>query len=99
MEAVHERCCGLDVHKESVVACCIVPGPDGLPAKEVRSFGTMTADLRRLAAWLSELGITQVAMESTGVYWKPVWNVLEEGPFELILANPRQVKPPRRQLP
>jgi transposase len=97
MEAVHERCCGLDVHKESVVACCIVPGPDGLPAKEVRSFGTMTADLRRLAAWLSELGITQVAMESTGVYWKPVWNVLEEGPFELILANPRQVKPHSRR--
>jgi transposase len=97
MDSVYERCCGLDVHKDSVVACCIVPGTDGVPQKEVRSFGTMTDELRRLAMWLEAAGVTHVAMESTGVYWKPVWNLLEEGPFELILANPRQVKPNSRR--
>lgn len=96
MEAVYERCCGLDVHKKSVVACRIVPGPDRRPETEIRTFETMTDDLLALSAWLSEAGVTHVAMESTGVYWKPVWNVLEAD-FELILANPRQVKARRRR--
>ncbi len=72
MEVVYERCCGLDVHKQSVVACRIAPGPDGAPHKQVRMFGTMTADIERLGAWLVEQGVTHVAMESTGVYWQLV---------------------------
>lgn len=94
MEVVYERCCGLDIHKKSVVACRLTPGTAGLPEKEVRTFETMTDDLLRLGRWLAEAGVTHVAMESTGVYWKPIWNLLEED-FQLILANPRQVKPPR----
>jgi transposase len=91
MDVIHERCCGLDIHKRVVVACLIVPGPAGKPAKEVRSFGTMTDDLLRLADWLAAAGCTHVAMESTGVYWKPVYNLLEDR-FELLLANARHVK-------
>jgi transposase len=91
MDVLYERCCGLDIHKRTVVACLIVPGADGTPAKEVRTFGTMTDDLLRLADWLLAAGCTHVAMESTGVYWKPVWNLLEEQ-FELLLVNARHVK-------
>jgi transposase len=91
MDVLYERCCGLDIHKRTVVACLIVPGPTGAPTKEVRSFGTMTDDLSQLADWLLESGCTHVAMESTGVYWKPVWNLLE-GQFELLLVNARHVK-------
>lgn len=89
MRAVNERCCGLDVHKKTVVACAITP--DG---QRTRTFGTMTEDLRSLARWLEELGIRQVAMESTGVYWVPVYNVLEEGrqPEELLIVNARHMK-------
>jgi len=64
MEVVYERCCGLDVHKQSVVACRIAPGPDGAPHKQVRTFGTMTADLLALSDWLTAAGCTHVAMES-----------------------------------
>jgi len=70
MEVVYERCCGLDIHKQLVVACLIVPGPGGQPVKQVRSFGAMAADLLELADWLAAAGCTHVAMESTGVYWK-----------------------------
>jgi len=91
MEVVHERCCGLDVHKKVVVACLIVPGKDGRRHKTVRSFGTMTADLLALADWLSEEGCTHVAMESTGVYWKPIYNLLE-GQFELLVVNAQHLK-------
>jgi transposase len=72
MEVVNERCCGLDVHKQTVVACVIVPGTGRQPHKEVRTFGTMTADLLELADWLSDYQVTHVAMESTGVYWRPI---------------------------
>jgi transposase len=72
MEVVYERCCGLDVHKQSVVACRVAPGPDGAPRKQVRTFGTMTADLLELSDWLAAVAVTHVAMESTGVYWKPI---------------------------
>ena len=92
MDVVHERCCGLDIGKKSLTACLVVPGPDGLPQKEIRTFGTMTDDLLSLAEWLSGAGVTHVAMESTGVYWRPVWNVLEER-FDLVLANPQHIKP------
>src|SRR5438874_8058928 len=91
MDPIHERCGGLDVHLKSVVACRLTQGREGQGEEAVRTFGTMTADLEELAAWLAEGGCTHVAMESTGVYWKPVWNVLE-GRFTLLLVNARHVK-------
>jgi transposase len=91
VEVVYERCCGLDLHKQTVVACLIVPGPDTVPRKEIRTFGTMTDDLLQLADWLTAGGCTHVAMESTGVYWKPIYNLLE-GSFELLLVNARHIK-------
>jgi transposase len=91
MRVVYERCCGLDVHKSSVVACVLAMGASGEPRKEVRTFGTMTADILALAEWLVGWGCTHVAMESTGVYWKPIWNLLE-GSFTLLLANARHIK-------
>jgi len=87
MEVVHPRCSGLDVHKKSVVACVMVPG-----RKEVRTFGTVTAELLRLGDWLQEEGVTHVAMESTGVYWKPVFNVLETTGLELLVVNAHHIK-------
>ena len=86
MEVVYERCCGLDVHKKSVLACVITP-----EGQEIRRFGTMTKDLLMLADWLAERKVTHVAMESTGVYWKPVFNVLEDD-FELVVANAHHIK-------
>jgi transposase len=91
VQVVHERCCGLDVHKKTVVACAIVPDADGKPGREVRTFGTMTADLLKLSEWLVSRAVTHVAMESTGVYWKPVYNLLE-GSFELLLVNAAHLK-------
>jgi hypothetical protein len=72
VEIVHARCCGLDVHKKSVVACVLITQPDGAVERQVRTFKTMTADLLALADWLGSLGVTHVALESTGVYWRPV---------------------------
>jgi transposase len=91
MEIVYERCCGLDVHKRVVVACRIVPGAAGTPSKEIRTFGAMTRDLLALADWLREAGCTHVAMESTGVFWKPIYNVLE-GQFEVLVVNAAHIK-------
>ncbi|HEX2290417.1 MAG TPA: IS110 family transposase, partial [Pseudonocardiaceae bacterium] len=91
MDIIYERCCGLDIHKRSVVACLIVPGPAGTPHKEIRTFGTMTDDLLALADWLGEHAVTHVAMESTGVYWQPIYNLLE-GSFALVLVNARHIK-------
>ena len=87
MDVIIDKGCGLDVHKETVVACVMGSGIK----KEIRTFSTMTGDLFRLKGWLSEKGITHVAMESTGPYWKPVFNVLEDS-FEVILANARHIK-------
>jgi transposase len=86
MNVLHERCCGLDLHKRSVTASRLVPGPDGKAVGEVRTVGTMTAELLALGDWLDDGGVTHVAMESTGVYWKPVWNLFEER-FALLLVN------------
>jgi hypothetical protein len=72
MDIVHERCAGLDVHKKTVVACVLRSAPGGVIDKEVRTFGTMTADLEAMRDWLAECGCSHVAMEATGVYWKPV---------------------------
>ena len=91
MQVLCERCCGLDVHKATVAACVVVPGPSSAPTKEVRTFGTMTADLLALGDWLAANGVTHVAMESTGVYWRPIWNLLEDR-FTPLLVNARHVK-------
>jgi transposase len=91
MEVVHERCCGLDIHKKAVVACLMITGPKGEVKKEIRSFGTMTEDLLGMADWLGGACCTHVAMESTGVYWKPIYNLLEER-FTLLLVNAQHIK-------
>ncbi len=91
MEVVYARCCGLDLHKRTVVACRIVPGPNGQPDKAVRTFGTMTAELLELAEWLAAVGVTHIAMESTGVLWKPIYNLLEDQ-FTLLLVNAQHIK-------
>lgn len=91
MEVLYCRCAGVDVHKKTVVVCRIIPGPDGQPVKEIRTFTTMTRDLLALSDWLTEGGVTHVAMESTGVYWKPVYNLLE-GSFTLLLVNAAHIK-------
>src|SRR3989304_3898457 len=86
MQVVHERCAGLDVHKKTVVASVL--SPEG---QETRTFGTMTRDLLLLADWLTERGVTHVAMESTGVYWKPVYNLLEDQ-FTLLVVNAHHLR-------
>ena len=91
MEVLYPRCAGLDVHKESVAACVLTPGTEAQPNKEIRQFGTTTAELRRLGDWLTETGVTHAAMESTGVYWKPVFNILEST-CTLIVVNARHIK-------
>ena len=72
MEILYTRCCGLDVHKRTVVACLFVPGVEGKPTKEIRTFGTMTCDVLALSEWLGAAGCTHVAMESTGVFTPPM---------------------------
>src|SRR5215475_6229555 len=91
MEVLYRVCCGLDVHKKTVVACLRFPGPNGKRAEEVRTFGTTTRELLKLADWLTAAGCTHIAMESTGVYWRPVYQILE-GAFELLLVNAQHVK-------
>ena len=91
MEVVSPRCCGLDVHKDVLVACRITPGERGHPKKEIETFGATTDEILRLGDWLAEVECTHLAMESTGVYWKPIWNLLE-GQVELLLVNAQHVK-------
>ena len=91
MEQLIERGCGLDVHKATVAACVRVPGPKGGREQHVRVFGTTTAELLALRDWLEAHGVTHVAMESTGVYWKPVYYVLEER-FQCLLVNAAHIK-------
>ncbi len=91
MEVAHERCCGLDVHKRVVVACVLTPGKRGQPEREVRSFSTMTRGLLDLGDWLEASGCTQVAMESTGSFWKPIYNLLE-GSFTVLVVNAQHMK-------
>src|SRR6202047_2478260 len=88
MEVVHEVCCGLDVHKKSVTACVLWASGR---RRQTRAFGTFTRELLELGDWLRACGVTHVAMESTGVYWKPVWNLLE-GQFEVLLVNAQHIK-------
>lgn len=91
MEAIVESCCGLDVHQATIVACLLVGKPGRRPRKEVQKFGTVTAELVRLREWLRQEGCTHVGMESTGVYWMPVYTILE-GAFELIIGNATHIK-------
>jgi transposase len=91
MEVLYPRCAGLDVHKDTVVAC-VRSASDGTTRTEVRTFDTTTPGLLALSAWLAEHGCTHVAMEATGIYWKPIWHVLSDGDFMLILANAAHVK-------
>ncbi len=91
MEAIVERCCGLDVHQASITACLIVGGADSKPRRDVRTFRALTSDLREMAQWLREEGCTHVGMESTGVYWRPVYAILE-GQFELVVGNARHIR-------
>lgn len=93
MEIVVARCAGLDVHQKTVLACVRVPGRDGQRVEKVRRFATFTGQLLLLRDWLRAEDVTQVAMEATGVYWRPVWHVLESQPgWELLLVNPHHVK-------
>ena len=92
MEVLYARCAGLDVHKATVVAGVRLAAPGGKVVREVRTFGTTTASLLELAEWLAAQGCTHAAMEATGVYWKPVWHILAEGGFALVLANAAQVR-------
>jgi transposase len=91
MDVLYRCCCGLDVHKQTVVACLIRTSPDGTRTAEARTFSTLTEGLLALADWLRAAGCTHVAMESTGVYWKPVYNLLE-GQFTLLVVNAAHVK-------
>jgi transposase len=87
MEIIVKKGCGLDVHKETVVACIMGEGIK----KEIKTYSTMTGELENMRDWLKSNGITHVAMESTGIYWKPIYNILEES-FEIILVNARHIK-------
>ncbi len=91
MDIIYQRVAGLDLHKETIVAAVRCLGPAGKLETDLRTFGTMTRDLLELSDWLAAHGVTHVAMEATGVLWKPVWNILD-GHFELLLVNPRELK-------
>lgn len=91
MELVYERCCGLDVHKKLVVACLIVPDGQGQRSKELRTFRTTTQELLLRRDWLVLAGCTHLAMEATGVYWKPIYNLFD-GAVELLVVNARHIK-------
>lgn len=91
MEVLHTHCAGLDVHKDSVVAC-VRHMVDGKVTTEVKTYKTTTQELMVLSDWLSSQAITHIAMEATGIYWKPVWHILSDGEFALTLANAAHVK-------
>src|SRR5258708_29990857 len=91
MEVLHPHCAGLDIHKDSVVAC-VRHMVKGKVATEVRVFQTTTRELMDLSDWLAVEGATHIAMEATGVYWKPIWHILADAEFALVLANAAHVK-------
>ena len=91
MNMVYERCAGLDVHKKSVVVCAILPDSAGHRHKEHQTFSTMTPDLLRMRSWFTAQGVTHVAMESTGVYCRPIFHVLE-GHIEVMVVNAQHIK-------
>lgn len=91
MHVLYRRCCGLDVHKDVVTACVLIIGENGSRDVRKKEFRTFSADLHSLRLWLHACRVEHVAMESTGVYWKPVWNILD-GQFPLLLANPYHMR-------
>jgi transposase len=91
MEVLYARCCGIDIHKKSITVCVLIRELGRKEQKQIRAFGTTTSEILSCGDWLRDLGVTHVAMESTGVYWRPVWNLLE-GQFELLLANATHIK-------
>jgi transposase len=92
MQVVHARCCGLDVHKKTVVACVLITADDGSVQRQVRTFSTMTSDLLALSDWLTHQQVEQIALESTGVYWRPVFNLLEGDGRTIVLVNAQHMK-------
>jgi transposase len=92
MHVIYPRCCGLDVHQRTVVAYVLITEPDGQVQRRVRTFATMTAELLALGDWLRALQVTHVAIESTGVYWRPVFNVLEADDWEIVLVNAQHLR-------
>ena len=92
MDAMVRKCAGLDVHQETIVACVLKGELDKKPQSEIRTFGTYTKDLEDLHQWLNEEEVEQVAMESTGVFWKCVWNIIEDEKYEIKLANAKDIK-------
>ena len=88
MEVLYKRCCGIDVHKNMLVACVFM----SIRKKEIRQFGTMTDDILQLTGWLKEVGCEMAAMESTGSYWKPVYNIFEEEQVPVIVVNAQHIK-------
>src|SRR5436309_6353902 len=91
MELMYERCAGLDVHKRNVLVCTSTPDAQGQRHKEWRTFSTMTPELLRMRNFLKDLGVTHVAMESTGSFWKPIFNILE-GHLEVLVVNAQHLK-------
>jgi len=91
MDVIHPYCAGLDVHKKTVVACVITPQAKSGWHKEIQTFTTMTGELLKLSDWLTKRGCTHVAMESTGEYWKPIFNILESS-FKVMLVNAQHIK-------
>jgi transposase len=92
MDVLVSRCAGIDIGKAEVVVCLRVPGPRGRRVSQVRTFSAVAGEMNRLADWLAEHQVSHVVMEATGQYWKPVWDVLAERGFELMLVNARHVK-------
>lgn len=90
-EVVNRRCCGIDIHQKTVVVC-VLPAKGSKSAMARKTYSTFRTDLRRMRGWLKQMRVTEIAMESTGVYWWPLWNVLEGEGFRLLLVNPAQVK-------
>lgn len=91
MRVVYERCCGLHVHKKTVVACLLITLETGEVQRHIRTFSTMTVGLLALSDWLESMSVTVIALESTGIYWRPVFNLLEEG-RTIILVNAQHMK-------
>ena len=91
METIIQRCAGIDVHKKNIVVCLLTGQSDAKPQTTIKTFSTMTGDLLACREWLVSEGCTHVAMESTGVYWKPIFNILEDH-LEVILANARNIR-------
>src|ERR1051326_117866 len=92
MQDGYRRCCGIDVHKNSVMVCVLPPVGQSQIAAKKRKFRTFTRDLKQLRAWLKNCRVTDIAMESTGQYWRPLWNVLEGEFSRLLLVNPQHIK-------